>query len=171
MSEGEHIKRVIIVRHAKSSWANAGLADFDRPLNDRGNHDAPMMGKRLKDLGIKPDLIISSTAKRAKQTAKKISNELNYKKEDILLIDKLYHCHPETFEEVIYSIEDNLNTIMIVAHNPGITLFVNSLSHSFSSANIPTCGVVVAEFVAKNWNEFNSVDKQVVIFEYPKKQS
>ncbi|MEZ5017812.1 MAG: histidine phosphatase family protein [Flavipsychrobacter sp.] len=171
MSEGEHIKRVVIVRHAKSSWANAGLADFDRPLNDRGNHDAPMIGKRLKALGVQPELIISSTAKRARQTAKKISSELGYKKEDILLLDKLYHCHPDTFEEVIYGIEDSVKTVIIVAHNPGITLFVNSLSYQFSSANIPTCGVVVAEFTAKNWNEFNRVEKQVVIFEYPKKQS
>lgn len=171
MSEGEHTKRVVLVRHAKSSWVHEGLTDFDRPLNDRGNNDAPIMGKRLKALNIQTDLIISSTAKRAKQTAKKLSIELDYKKEDILLLDKLYHCHPDTFEEVIYGIEDNIKTIMIVAHNPGITLFVNSLSHNFSSANIPTCGVVVAEFSAKNWNDFNRVEKQVVIFEYPKKQS
>ncbi len=169
MSDPEHRKRILIVRHAKSSWANMGMKDFDRPLNDRGKRDAPIMGARLKELGIQPDLIISSTAKRAQKTAQKIAKALDYNKERILLLDKLYHCMPDTFEEVIYGIDDDMNTAIIVAHNPGITMFVNSLSHSFGIDNMPTSGIVGAEFVAESWADFSRVDKQVFIFEYPKK--
>jgi phosphohistidine phosphatase len=76
-------KRIVLIRHAKSSWANPLQSDFERPLNDRGQQDAPMMGKRLKDAGIVPDKIISSTAKRASQTAKHIAKSTGYSTDDI----------------------------------------------------------------------------------------
>src|ERR1044072_742474 len=97
-------RRLVMVRHAKSSWANPLQSDFERPLNDRGEHDAPMMGERLKKLGVVPDLIISSMAKRAKQTAKKVAAAVGYDANKIQWIDKLYHCIPSVFEEVLYEI-------------------------------------------------------------------
>jgi len=71
-------RRLVMIRHAKSSWANPLQSDFERPLNERGEHDAPMMGERLKKMGVTPDLVIASPAKRAKQTAKKIAKEMGY---------------------------------------------------------------------------------------------
>ena len=76
-------RSLFIIRHAKSSWKNPLQSDYERPLNDRGEADAPMMGERLKKLNIQPDLIISSTAKRAAQTAKKIAAAMGYSGDDI----------------------------------------------------------------------------------------
>lgn len=162
-------KKLVLVRHAKSSWADPMQSDFERPLNERGEHDAPLMGRRLKELNILPELIISSTAKRAKQTAKRIAGAIDYDKELIRFEGKLYHCGSSTFEEVIDELDDRLSTVYIVAHNPGITEFVNELSELFRIDNIPTCGVVVAEINAERWSDFNLVPKSVLLFEYPKK--
>lgn len=162
-------RSLFMIRHAKSSWKNPLQSDYERPLNDRGETDAPMMGERLKKLNIKPDLIISSTAKRAAQTAKKIAAVVGYDADDIKWYDKLYHCIPAVFEEVLYGVDDDIQTVFIVAHNPGITQFVNELSPAFETDNMPTCGIVGAEFELKTWNEFSRVEKKVILFEYPKK--
>jgi phosphohistidine phosphatase len=158
-----------MVRHAKSSWSNLGLGDFDRPLNERGEQDAPMMGERMKHMHILPDLIIASTAKRARQTAKRIADAIGYDKDKIQWVEKLYHCLPETFEEVIYAVDDKVETVFIVAHNPGITEFVNELSADFRIDNMPTCGMVAARVDADTWSHFNTAKKKVFLFEYPKK--
>lgn len=163
-------RTLVMIRHAKSSWANPLQSDFERPLNERGQHDAPMMGERLTKNNLQPDLIISSTAKRAKQTAKKIAGVLNYDESKIKWYDKLYHCIPSVFEEVLYEVEDNVKTVFIVAHNPGITEFVNQLSPKFSIDNMPTCGIVAAEFELGEWNEFSTTGKKVILFDYPKKE-
>jgi len=162
-------KRIVVIRHAKSSWSNPLQSDFERPLNERGEHDAPLMGKRLRELNILPQLIIASSAKRAKQTAKRIAGAIDYDKELIRLEDKLYHCTPSTLEEVIYELDDSLTTVCIVAHNPGITEFVNELSESFRTDNVPTCGIIVAEINTQRWSDFKSASKRVLLFEYPKK--
>lgn len=161
-------RTLVMVRHAKSSWSNPLQSDFERPLNDRGEHDAPMMGERLKKKNISPDLIISSTARRAKQTAKKIAKELGYSEDKIKWYDKLYHCIPQVFEEVLYEVDDAVATVLIVAHNPGITSFVNELSASFCIDNMPTCGIVAAGFEADEWSDFINVEKKVILFDYPK---
>jgi phosphohistidine phosphatase len=158
-----------MIRHAKSSWANPLQSDFERPLNDRGEHDAPLMGARLKELGIKPDLIISSPAKRAKQTAKRIADVLGYQKDDIKYIDKLYHCIPAVFEEVIYETDNSKQTMFIVAHNPGITDFVNELSDKFQTDNMATCAVVGVKIEAEEWSDYKLAKKEVFLYEYPKK--
>ena len=158
-----------MIRHAKSSWANPLQSDFERPLNDRGMRDAPIMAEKLKKLGIIPDLIIASTAKRAKQTAKKIAKELGYDPDNIKWEEKLYHCIPSVFDEVIYEVGDAIKTIFIVAHNPGITGFVNQLSPDFSIDNMPTCAVVAAHVNAKDWNTYAIAERKVFLFEYPGK--
>lgn len=162
-------RTLVVIRHAKSSWANPLQSDFERPLNERGEHDAPMMGERLKKQHIIPDLIIASPAKRARQTAKKIAAAMGYDAGRIVWQDKLYHCIPSVFEEVLYEVSDDIKTVFIVAHNPGITGFANQLSEKFETDNMPTCGMVGVKFEAKEWNEFNGVDKKVFLFDYPKK--
>ena len=158
---------LVLIRHAKSSWVNPLQSDFERPLNDRGKQEAPAMGHRLKKLGIIPDLIIASSAKRTRQTAKKIARELGYDPENIKWEEKLYHCIPSVFEEVIYEVKDSVKTVFIVAHNPGITEFVNQLSPQFSIDNMPTCGVVGAQMEGEQWNHFSTEKKKVILFEYP----
>lgn len=164
-------RTIVMIRHAKSSWANPLQSDFERPLNDRGEKDAPMMGARLKKLGLHPDLIIASTAKRAAQTARKIADAIGYDESRIQWHDSLYHCIPAVFEELIYELDDSVREVFIVAHNPGITDFVNQFSPSFSTDNMPTCGVVAASFEADSWTGFNQHNKKVFLFEYPKKLS
>ena len=157
---------LFLMRHGEAANADR---DFDRPLNERGEEDAPTMGARLKAMGVQPDLIISSTALRAKQTAKKIAAAIGYDKDAIKWYEKLYHCIPAVFEEVLYEVDDSVQTVFIIAHNPGITEFVNELSPAFETENVPTCAVVGAEFSAMQWSDFNLVEKQVILYEYPKK--
>lgn len=164
-------RTLVMIRHAKSSWANPLQSDFERPLNDRGEQDAPMMGERLKKMNIIPDLLIASTAKRAKQTAKKIAKAIGYDEDKIQWEEKLYHCIPQVFEEVLYEIDDNVRSVFIVAHNPGITDFVDQLSPDFSLDSMPTCGIVGAKMQAAHWTDLNSAKWKVFLFEYPKKQS
>jgi phosphohistidine phosphatase len=164
-------RTIVMIRHAKSSWANPLQSDFERPLNDRGEHDAPMMGERLKKMKLNPDLIIASTAKRAKQTAKKIAKTIGYDEEKIQWEEKLYHCIPSVFEEIIYEIDDKIETVFIVAHNPGISSFVNQLSPEFSIDTMPTCGVVAAKIDTLHWSDYDLARKTVFLFEYPRKES
>jgi phosphohistidine phosphatase len=162
-------RTLVIIRHAKSSWSNPLQSDFERPLNDRGEHDAPMMGERLKkDHKIIPDLIISSTAKRAKQTAKKIAKEVGYDTEKITWYETLYHCIPAVFEEVLYEVDKNVKTVFIVGHNPGISAFVCELDPEFNIDSMPTCGVVGAHLEADDWSDFSRVKKKVFLYDYPK---
>ena len=162
-------RTLVLIRHAKSSWANPLQSDFDRTLNERGMADAPEMGQRLKKLGLIPDLIISSSAKRTRQTAKRIAKEVGYNVDNIKWEEKLYHCIPSVFEDVIYGANDTAKTIFIVAHNPGITGFVNQLAPEFNIDNMPTCGLVAAHVDIKEWSDYGLAERKVFLFEYPKK--
>ena len=163
------MRTLVLIRHAKSSWANPLQSDFERPLNERGKTEAPAMGQKLKAASILPDLIISSSAKRTRQTAKRIAREVGYNEDNIKWEEKLYHCIPSVLEEVIYEIKDNVQTVVIVAHNPGITEFVNQLSPEFRIDNMPTCGVVAAQMENGEWNNFSITKRKVFLFEYPDK--
>ncbi len=161
-------RKLVMIRHAKSSWSNPLQSDFERPLNERGEQDAPMMGERLKKLGLIPDLVISSPAKRAKQTAKRVAAAVGYDKDKIIYVDKLYHCIPAVFEEVIVELEEKYETVFIVAHNPGITDFINEVSDKFRTDNVPTCGIAGIRFNADQWFDYKMEPKQVFFYDYPK---
>lgn len=164
-------KKLVLIRHAKSDWSSPGTSDFDRPLNDRGKKDAPMMGKRLKDRGMLPDLIISSPAKRAATTAKLIANEVQYDPANIVWIDRLYHCHAYVFEEVITQsgIADDIKTVFVFAHNPGITHFAMDSVRDLN-IDMPTCSMVAITFNAEHWHDFANVPRSLLFFDYPKNQ-
>ena len=160
---------LILIRHAKSGWASPLQSDFERTLNERGKQDAPVMGKKLYALNLVPDLIISSSAKRTRQTAKRIANEVGYDIDAIKWEEKLYHCIPAVFKEVVYGLSNTVKTVFIVAHNPGITDFLNELSAGFKTDNMPTCGVAAVHVETEEWNEFSKAEKNVFLFEYPGK--
>ena len=162
-------RTLVMIRHAKSSWANPLQSDYDRPLNERGKKEAPEMGDKLKKLGLTPDLIVASAAKRTRQTAKRIAEAVGYDKDDIKWEEKLYHCIPSVFEELIAEISDKVKTLFIVAHNPGITEFVNHLSPEFNIGNMPTCGIVGTHIKAEEWNNFLISERKVFLYEYPGK--
>ncbi len=162
-------RTLIIIRHAKSSWANASQQDFDRPLNERGEHDAPLIAARLKKASLHPDAIITSAAKRTRQTAKRIAKGTEFPAEKIILKEELYHCMTATFETVIEAVKEEVQTLFIIAHNPGITEFANSFSEKFRIDNMPTCAAVGVKMNLESWADFKSAAKKVFLFEYPKK--
>lgn len=160
------MKTLYLCRHAKSSWKQPGLDDFDRPLNKRGKKDAPLMGELLEDKGIKPDLIISSPAKRASKTASIIASAVCYDKDKINFKDEIYEASGEELLEVIKGIDDKFNTVMIFGHNPGLTMLHNYLSKHYID-NIPTCGVVALQ-LKSSWKDIDKYSAKFLFFEHPK---
>lgn len=161
------MKQLLIIRHAKSSWALKGQDDFDRPLNDRGHRDAPAMAQHLLKKHIHIDLFISSTAKRAITTAGYFAEAYQVIKKDIRGEQKLFHAYPMVFYDVIRTLEDTVTTVAIIAHNPGITLFANELTTT-KIDNLPTCGIFAIKADSRHWADFESAKKTFWFFDYPK---
>lgn len=163
------MKTLLVIRHAKSSWDAINIDDFARPLNERGKRDAPRMGKRLKEREIHPDLILSSPAKRALSTSKKIAKILSYPEANIKTDRQLYHPDEETILSVVQGLKDNFNHVILCSHNPGLTDFVNTLmSGEFDIDNVPTCGVVALELDVERWSDVNWGEGRMLFFDYPK---
>jgi phosphohistidine phosphatase len=160
------MKRLFLIRHAKSSWENPYTDDHERPLNTRGRKDAPEMAKRLYNLNMTPDLMISSTAERAKQTALVFSDILSFNESKIVWTDELYHASPETILKVVNSINEQYNRVFMFGHNPGFTDFVNELA-SVKIDNIPTCGIAVIQ-VKGSWETLTFGQGVLHHFDYPK---
>ena len=164
------MKRLFLVRHAKSSWDNPSLDDIDRPLNNRGKKNAPEMGIRLRKQGILPDLLISSPAIRAYTTAKKISEEIGYPKKKIEVDDRLYHGSSNSMISIVQGLKNKINSVMLFGHNPGFTDFANMLC-GINIYNIPTTGIVAIDFSTDDWSAINYNAGELVFFDYPKKMS
>ncbi len=162
------MKTLILTRHAKSDWSNLNQRDFDRALNERGLHDAPMMGKRLAKRDMTIDQIIASTAKRTEQTALLVAAEINYNPERIMWVDKLYHASASTIENVLLESDDCFNTILLVCHNNGVTDFANSLS-GIVTHDMPTCSMMAFTMNIGSWAEFPISKKTLLFYDYPKK--
>jgi phosphohistidine phosphatase len=161
------MKTLYLVRHAKSSWEHPGLSDFERPLNDRGKRDAPRMGKRLRKRNILPAIILTSTARRARSTAKKIAREIGYDLHALRFVQELYHADPETLLKAVHSLPESAQSAMLVGHNPGLTDFVNEYI-DVRIDNIPTCGIVAATFHADSWKDLGGEKGKLLFFDYPK---
>jgi len=163
------VKTLFIIRHAKSSWDASNIDDFERPLNDRGKHDAPRMGKRLKEKDIQPTLLLSSPAKRALSTAKRIAKVLKYPKDDIKTDRRLYHADEETMLTIVRELKEKQDVVMIFSHNPGLTEFVNSLMDGeLDIDNVPTCGVVAFKLDLDTWKDVDWGKGKLLFFDYPK---
>ena len=161
-------RTLFLVRHAKSSWDDAGLDDKDRPLNGRGKEEAPKMGKHLAGYSVKPELITSSPAVRALKTAQKIARELGFKKSDVLVNEGLYTFEGESLTDVIKGFDDKYRSVMLIGHNPAVTALVNELSNA-GIDNVPTCGVVLLKFDAAKWKDIGRGKCSLLEFDYPKK--
>ena len=161
------MKTLLLIRHAKSDWNDPSLDDFDRPLNERGKRDAPVMAARLADRKIKVDAFISSPARRAKKTASVFAKEFKVEKEDIILKAALYGAEAETFFEVMSMVDDKLDTIAIFSHNPGLTDFANELTNTRID-NIPTSAIFAVSINCKKWSDFKTAEKEFLFFDFPK---
>lgn len=163
------MKTLLLIRHAKSSWDNSILSDFERPLNERGKQDAPMMAKRIKEKKIKIDSFISSPAKRAKKTSEIFMKEYEQKEKKLILVPSLYEASENDFYHTIENLNDKEDTVALFSHNPGITDFINSLECS-PVYNMPTCAVYALEIKIKHWKDFKEGTKKFLFFDSPKNQ-
>ena len=164
------MKRIYIIRHAKSSWKDPTVDDFDRPLKKRGKRDAPFMGKRLKASHVLPDLILSSPAKRAAATAKIIAEEIGYPKKQIVYEHAIYEAGVETLLDILRQLDENVQQVALCGHNPGLTMFAEYVSGVLIE-NIPTCGIFCVDFATDSWREIGERKGTVVFFDYPKKHA
>ena len=162
------MKNLYIIRHAKSSWKFPELADSDRPLNKRGKRDAPEMGRRLKVRGAVPDLILSSPAKRAQKTAKIIAEAVGYPPKKVRFQNAIYHGGIDNILNVLTEMENHIECIFLVGHNPSLTYFANNLAGT-EIDNIPTCGIVRVDFSVDTWRKITWGKGTFIFFDYPKK--
>jgi phosphohistidine phosphatase len=161
------MKRLFLIRHAKSSWADPALPDKDRPLGDRGRRDARKMGTRLAKRDVKPDLILSSPARRAFKTARIIAKKLDYKLKDIVVDDRLYAGAVNDLLNVIHKLGDKLELVMLFGHNPELPS-----SRIGFQARSPTCQLAPSArvaFSAKSWSNIGKAKLAKVALDYPKK--
>lgn len=159
------MKKLYLIRHAKSSWEDITLDDFERPLNKRGEKDAPFMGKFLYKKNITADIIISSPSKRTKQTVEFINHELQFTLE-IIYDENIYETTLDGLENVIQNIDNKYESVYLFGHNPSLNSFVKKYINI--NENIPTCGVVGIEFDCSNWNTISPKNAKKLFFEYPK---
>ncbi len=155
-----------LVRHAKSSWDERGLADHERPLNKRGLSDAPRMFERLRDNAPLPERIVSSDAVRAASTARLLLAALEYEADRLSLEPALYHADPGQILETARSLPDSARVAALVGHNPGMTYAANDLAVNLDLDNLPTCGIVGIEFDAAAWRDIDTGTLRY--FDYPK---
>lgn len=164
------MKRLLIVRHAKSSWDNPHLSDFERPLNNRGKKDAPDMAKRFFKARIQPQQLISSPANRALTTAKEFAKQLGFAKEEIHEDENHYHASSGELRSLIRDFDDEFDCIMIFGHNPGLTYLINELS-DFRLDNLPTCGICGIEFPIESWSQVKKGSGKKFYYDFPKSGS
>jgi phosphohistidine phosphatase len=161
------MKKLYLIRHAKSDWSHAGLRDIDRPLNERGHKDAPRMAKLLRGMGVTPDLIVSSPANRARTTAEYFAKEFDYAPNKIDIQKDIYEADIRDIMLVVHDLPDAADTVFLYGHNPTFTYFANRFTDKIID-NIPTCGVVKIEAQIDNWSTFESKNARVTGFWFPK---
>ena len=160
------MKTLILIRHAKSSWDDPYLDDFERPLNQRGKRDLPKMAARFRSKYVDVNYFIASPANRALTTAKAFSKGM----ENELYIDKnLYHASSRNMISIVHELSNSIDKVALVGHNPGLTDFCNQLLSDGYIDNIPTTGVVVISLPIKSWKDLKAKTATLIEFDYPKK--
>jgi len=158
------MKRIYIVRHAKSSWADLTLSDKDRPLNVRGNRDAPIMAQKIKAITPEIDELYASTSQRTRETSDHFKMHVSFAK--VTYLDRIYHAPYQDLLEVIQDISEEITTAMLIGHNPGSTDLYNHFASEYLD-NLPTCGIFVLE-IDGQWidtDQQNTVARGLI---YPK---
>ena len=160
------MKNLYLIRHAKSDWSNESKSDFDRGLNKRGEKAILTMANVLKEKRVMPDLILSSSAKRAKLTAKGLAKEIGYSGK-IKYIDALYMAEPETIYQCIKDVSKKVDTLFVVGHNPETTELSNMMADEYID-NVPTLGIVALKLPIDDWNKFKMGEGKMKFFIFPK---
>jgi len=163
------VKTLFLVRHAKSSWDDDAVPDRERPLAGRGQRDAPEMGKRLARCGVRPDLMLSSPALRARRTAELIAEKIGYEQKNLVIDDRLYGACAEFLFDVIRGLNDQVKSAMLFGHNPELTELARRFSGAIS--HMPTCAVAQFTFDATSWKDVGPSVLAKVSFDFPKNSS
>lgn len=161
------MKTLYLLRHAKSSRDNPNLRDFDRPLNERGEEDAPAMAKYFSGIFSSPDKMIASPAARTTATASLFAMGIGYEG-NIEYNSSIYEAHYLNLLEVVQAIANNVQSAMLVGHNPGMTNLANYLSAGFVTDNVPTCGLVALNFNVPHWHHLSEAQGELIRFISPK---
>ena len=161
------MKTLFVIRHGKSSWEDPQLSDHDRPLLPTGIKKTKRIANYLKEKISVPDLMLSSTAKRAHETAKIIAEKINYPVDYIKTSSKLYHAGSDDIYTTLYTLDNAINSVMIFGHNPTFTYFVNHYLDP-GIENLPTSGVVCVEFNCDIWEDVNVSSFQVNFVVFPR---
>ena len=166
------MKRLYLLRHAKSSWSDASLDDRQRPLNQRGLSDAPEMGRRLAERNEALDLVLTSPAERAHTTAELFCEACGYPPNRIVIEEVLYFLGKGSIEELILQQDDAVESLMLVFHNPDITSLANALGESgVRIDNVPTCGLLRWRCEIASWSQWTRANAHFEYFDYPKNLS
>ena len=142
------MKNVLLMRHAKSSWKGVSLPDHQRPLNQRGKHDAPRMGKFLQEQGILLDAILCSTAVRARQTAEGLLKKYTFEG-GVQYYDDLYTADPETIISILNRLPEKVDTAMVIGHNPGLDYFLELVCDE--CGHMSTASVAHIKYSVEEW--------------------
>ena len=161
-------RQLTLLRHAKSSWDDTATKDRNRPLNERGERDAPLMGRRLRDRGARPTLIVTSPALRALRTAQIIAREIGYPEEFLQREEDLYLASPNQIVAVIARQDSSFRDVIVCGHNPGLTKLANRLTGA-GIDNVPTSGMVVVELNLNQWSDLDGVQGELLLFDYPRR--
>jgi phosphohistidine phosphatase len=162
------MKTLYLLRHAKSSWDYPGLSDHRRPLNKRGETDAPRMGKWLQEHAQAPDWVYCSDAARTLSTFARVNQFWNIPKERLQISPELYLASTAQFWKTLHTTSANIGSILIVGHNPGITDFANELGSDFFVDNMPTCALAAFRFSVDNWQDIKPQSGSPLFYQTPK---
>ena len=163
------MKTLFLLRHAKSSWDNPTLEDRQRPLNKRGTRDAPIMGGRFLARDEPLDLIIASPATRAISTAELFAEACGFPREKLVEEADLYFTSTRSIVDLIVRQDDEIQSLMLVFHNPDITSFANSIDTSNQIVNVPSCGLIKLTCDIASWRDWSVSTTRFDYFDYPKK--
>lgn len=162
--------KLFLLRHAKSGWKNSILDDFIRPLKKSGIEEVSFMGNVYKKLcETVPDVVITSPARRALETAQLFVKEIGYPPDKIILQQKMYETESEELLKILRDIKDVCKNVIMIGHNPEFTEFANRIIQNTWIDNIPTCGLVGVEFKVKSWGKIEEKSGKLFCFEYPNK--
>ena len=162
------MKQLLLVRHAKSDWSDDTLIDFDRPLNSRGRHDAPLMAAFLVKRRVAPTYLYSSPANRAYSTARLFASHFGIAENDISTDHALYEAHTHQIVDAPTQLPDAHDTVAMFSHNPAITSAAAQFSEDFVP-NIPTCGVALIEADVASWANFTPATASLKSLWFPKR--
>jgi phosphohistidine phosphatase len=160
------MRKLIIIRHCKSSWSNSSLSDFERPLNNRGLKDGELMSEKLSLKISSVDLLLSSSSRRTVLTSKFFIDKI--KINNVKYSDDFYHSDHNKIIDKIQKVDNKVNSLMLIGHNPGLTYLVNHFSN-IQLYNLSTAGIVVLDLLIDSWKEIVTIKNQDVYWmKFPK---